>query len=65
MAWVLRAVETMPVGSPAGRLAFLVLGSDYIVDLELSAAQAEGRGEILSSPRVITEPAGIVPSVPV
>ena len=44
----------LPVASPAGRLAFMVLGSDYIVDLELSAAQAEGRGEIISSPRVIT-----------
>ncbi len=44
----------LPVSSPAGRLAFMVLGSDYIVDLELSAAQAEGRGEIVSSPRVIT-----------
>ena len=44
----------LPVGSPAGRLAFMLLGSDYIVDLELSAAQAEGRGEIISSPRVIT-----------
>lgn len=44
----------LPVASPAGRLAFMLLGSDYIVDLELSAAQAEGRGEIISSPRVIT-----------
>jgi type IV pilus assembly protein PilQ len=44
----------LPVVSPAGRLAFAVLGSDYIVDLELSAAQAEGRGEIKSSPHVIT-----------
>lgn len=44
----------LPVASPAGSLAFMVLGSDYIVDLELSAAQAEGRGEIISSPRVIT-----------
>ena len=32
----------------------MLLGSDYIVDLELSAAQAEGRGEVISSPRVIT-----------
>ena len=39
----------LPVANPAGRLAMMVLGSDYIVDLELSAAQAEGRGE--SSPR--------------
>ena len=44
----------LPVSNPAGRLAFMLLGSDYIVDLELSAAQAEGRGEIISSPRVIT-----------
>jgi type IV pilus assembly protein PilQ len=44
----------MPVSNPAGSLAFLLLGSDYIVDLELSAAQAEGRGEVVSSPRVIT-----------
>lgn len=44
----------LPVSNPAGRLAFMLLGSDYIVDLELSAAQAEGRGEIVSSPRVIT-----------
>jgi len=44
----------LPIANPAGRLAFMVLGSDYIVDLELSAAQAEGRGEIISSPRVIT-----------
>jgi type IV pilus assembly protein PilQ len=44
----------LPVVSPAGRLAMAVLGSDYIVDLELSAAQAEGRGEIKSSPHVIT-----------
>jgi type IV pilus assembly protein PilQ len=44
----------MPVANPAGSLAFLLLGSDYIVDLELTAAQAEGRGEVVSSPRVIT-----------
>jgi len=44
----------LPATNPAGRLAFMVLGSDYLVDLELSAAQAEGRGEIISSPRVIT-----------
>ena len=44
----------LPVASPAGSLAFMLLGSDYIVDLELSAAQAEGRGEVVSSPRIIT-----------
>ena len=30
------------------------LGSKYLVDLELSALQAEGRGEVISNPRVIT-----------
>jgi type IV pilus assembly protein PilQ len=44
----------LPASNPAGRIAMAVLGSNYIVDLELSAAEAEGRGEIVSSPRVIT-----------
>jgi type IV pilus assembly protein PilQ len=45
----------LPVSNPAGNLAFMVLGSDYVVDLELSAAQAEGRGEIVSAPRIVTQ----------
>ena len=44
----------LPVASPAGSLAFMLLGRDYLVDLEISAAQAEGRGEVISTPRVIT-----------
>jgi type IV pilus assembly protein PilQ len=44
----------MPVREPAGSLALMILGSDYIVDLELSAAQSEGKGEVISSPRVMT-----------
>ncbi len=40
-------------GSPA-RLALSILGADYLVDLELSALQTEGNGEILSNPRVVT-----------
>jgi type IV pilus assembly protein PilQ len=44
----------LPVANPAGRIALAVLNGDYLVDLELSAAQAEGRGEIVSTPRVIT-----------
>ena len=44
----------LPVANPAGSLAFSLLGPDYLVDLELSAAQAEGRGEVISTPRVIT-----------
>jgi type IV pilus assembly protein PilQ len=44
----------VPVSNPAGRIAVAVLDSDYIVDLELTALQTEGRGEIQSSPRIIT-----------
>lgn len=42
------------VNNPFGRLALALLGDDYLLDLELSALQVEGRGEILSNPRVIT-----------
>jgi type IV pilus assembly protein PilQ len=44
----------LPVANPAGKFAMAILDSDYLVDLELSALQAEGRGEVISSPRVIT-----------
>ena len=49
-----RYLVNLPVANPAGRIAMTLLDSDYIVDLELSAAEAEGRGEIISSPRLIT-----------
>jgi type IV pilus assembly protein PilQ len=46
----------MPVQNPAGSVALalakLPLGT--LLELELSAAQTEGRGEVVSSPRVIT-----------
>ncbi|MEP7184619.1 MAG: type IV pilus secretin PilQ [Rhodanobacter sp.] len=35
-------------------LGLAILGANYALDLELSAAQTEGRGEVISSPRVIT-----------
>ena len=44
----------LPVANPAGALGISLLGSSYLVNLELSAAQNEGRGEVISSPRVIT-----------
>lgn len=40
--------------APAGRIGLALLGADYLVDLELSALQSEGRGEVISTPRVIT-----------
>lgn len=44
----------LPVASPAGRFSMAILDSDYLVDLELAALQSQGRGEVISSPRVIT-----------
>ena len=44
----------VPITNAAGRFALAVLESDYLVDLELTALEAEGRGEIVSTPRVIT-----------
>ena len=45
----------MPVANPAGRIALSILNfDDFLIDLELTAAQNEGRGEIKSMPRVIT-----------
>ncbi|MFZ0257676.1 MAG: type IV pilus secretin PilQ family protein [Gammaproteobacteria bacterium] len=48
-------IVDLPVANPAAALGFVVgkLGSN-ILQLELSAAQEEGRGETLSNPRVIT-----------
>ena len=42
----------LPVPGPS--VAFAILGADYLVDLELSALQTEGKGEIVSNPRVVT-----------
>ena len=46
----------LPVANPAGQiaLAFAKLPFGFLVDLELSAAQAESRAEVISNPRVIT-----------
>jgi type IV pilus assembly protein PilQ len=44
----------VPISNAAGRFALAVLEGDFLVDLELTALEAEGRGEIVSTPRVIT-----------
>jgi type IV pilus assembly protein PilQ len=44
----------VPIAEAAGRFSLAVLENDYLVDLELTALEAEGRGEIVSTPRVIT-----------
>ncbi len=44
----------LPASANAGRFGVSLLTSDYLLDLELSALEQEGRGEIISSPRLIT-----------
>ena len=44
----------LPSSKSAGSFGLAILGADYLLDLELSAAQTEGRSELISSPRVIT-----------
>ena len=44
----------LPATPAAGSFGLAILGSNYLLDLELSAMQTEGRGEVISSPRVIT-----------
>ena len=44
----------VPISPAAGRFSIAVLETEYLVDLELTALQTEGRAEIVSTPRVIT-----------
>ncbi len=44
----------LPAANTASRIAWTILGSDFLVDLELSALQTENRGEVISTPRVVT-----------
>lgn len=47
-------IVNLPAAGNPGRLAWTILGSDFLVDLELSALQTESRGEVISTPRVVT-----------
>jgi len=40
--------------STAGAIAYTLLGRNFSLDLELSAMQEEGRGEVISNPRLVT-----------
>ena len=44
----------LPSTTQAGSIGLAILGKNYSLDLELSAAQTEGLSETISSPRVIT-----------
>jgi type IV pilus assembly protein PilQ len=43
-----------PAAHTNGSIGISLLGGSYLVDLELSAAQNEGKSETISSPRIIT-----------
>jgi len=45
---------SLPATPPAGVLGLTILGNTIDWDVELSALQTEGRGEVLSNPRIIT-----------
>lgn len=49
-----RLSVNLPVTGAIGSYGFSILSPDFIVDLELSALQVESKGEIISTPRVIT-----------
>jgi type IV pilus assembly protein PilQ len=44
----------LPASGSMGSFAFSVLSKNLLLDLELSALQAESKGEIISTPRVVT-----------
>ncbi len=44
----------LPVANPTGSFGVSFLNSNYLLDLELSALESDGQGEVISSPRVIT-----------
>jgi type IV pilus assembly protein PilQ len=47
-------MSNLGVDNPAGSLALSILNAGYLLDIELSAIQEEGRGEVISNPRVVT-----------
>jgi len=44
----------LPVVGAAGSLALSIINAGYVLDMELSALQTEGRGEVISNPRIVT-----------
>ncbi len=50
-------MSNLPVAMPgvnAGSLALSILNAGYLLDIELSAIQTQGRGEVISNPRIVT-----------
>jgi len=49
-----RMAVNMPAVATAGSFAFSVLNGGNLLELEISALQTENKGEVISSPRVVT-----------
>lgn len=47
-------MSNLAVNNPAGSVALSILNAGYLLDVELSAMQEEGRGEVISNPRIVT-----------
>ena len=47
-------MTNLAVNNPAGAVALSILNAGYLLDVELSAMQQEGRGEVISNPRIVT-----------
>ena len=47
-------IVDLPAPGSASSFAFGIIGEDYLLDLELSALETEGRGEVIARPKVIT-----------
>ena len=47
-------IVDLGAGGAASTFAFGVVGEDYLLDMELSALETEGRGEVIARPKVIT-----------
>ncbi|MDR2872111.1 MAG: type IV pilus secretin PilQ family protein [Xanthomonadaceae bacterium] len=50
----LPAAGNVTSGASVPSLAYTLLGNNFSLDLELSALQEEGRGEVISNPRIVT-----------
>ena len=47
-------IVDLPAPGNASSFAFGIIGEDYLLDMELSALETEGRGEVIARPKVIT-----------
>tara|TARA_B110000305_G_scaffold67515_1_gene75738 strand:+ start:3645 stop:5825 length:2181 start_codon:yes stop_codon:yes gene_type:complete len=47
-------IVDLPAAGNSSSFAFGIIGEDYLLDMELSALETEGRGEVIARPKVIT-----------